>query len=121
MDQKLESFIATHGAKRAIEFKVAKRESGLDLMAARNIDEPRELEGDLVVKTWARSRGPMIWSYVLDGHGILWSFATFKGTLSGDGAPFCGVDNIALGTRIKVTFAKGNKKNIRCADIEPVV
>lgn len=120
MDQKLEAFIAAHGAKRAVEFKVAHRESGLDLMSARKFEKPGVLTGTLVTKTWARSRGPMIWSYLLDDDGCLWSFATFKGTLSGDGAPFCGVDEMLLGTKIKVEFTWGNKQNIRCANITPI-
>ncbi|MGN0037880.1 MAG: hypothetical protein ACI36Y_01915 [Coriobacteriales bacterium] len=115
---KLEQFIDEHRCKRAVEHKVAKRDSGLDLLSARVVDSPGVLRGTLVVKTWAKCS--MIWAYVIDAGGALWDFALYKQQKKDGKSLFELVQSIPLGTEVEAAFYASKSGKVYCKGISAV-
>lgn len=116
-NSKLDRFIDEHRHKSAVEHKVAKRDSGLDLFSAKSVDSPGELRGRLVVKTWANCS--MIWCYVVDAEGALWDFPLYK--KEDADSPFAVIKVIPLGSEIKAVFRASLKSGkIYCKSVSKV-
>lgn len=115
LDTKLSDFIRSHKTARAVSFKVAQAESGLDLMASAKVEDDKDLDGILVAKTWTKSKSGMLWCYLMTGDGVLFSFPVFW--RSGDSGPFTQAEHTHLGTHVKVAFTKSKSGKIYCDSI----
>lgn len=118
MNAQTKAFIARHRTDRAVEFKVASRGSGLDLMKAEKVPKSCVLEGTLVAKTWAQGRSKMIWAYLLTDSEKLYTFHTYKWAASTSKVDSKSIADIALGSVISAVFAKTSKGRIFCKSVD---
>lgn len=109
---KLVTFIEAHGHKPAVAFAIAQRESGLDLMDSTKVGEPRSIDGMLVAKTWTKTKSGMLWCYLLDETGVLYSFPVFNSQ-----SVFNRMTDTPLGSEISACFTASKRGVLYCTSL----